>query len=186
MFQGQPHDEFVEADNPVQKKPALLHLVGVARYSSGRNANEPGGERRRERERQQQRGQQRHHHGQRQGAEKDADDAIEKRQRDKHHHGRQRGAEQRGKNLGDSSRDRLEPAQAGGNLGVDGFHHHNRVINDQADGRGNAAQRHQVEIHAAEFHHQNRQQDGDGNHHRGDQRGSPTAQEQVKNGDGKK
>ena len=186
MFQDQPHDEFVEADDPVQYKPALLHLVGLSRYSSGRNADEPGRERRREGQRQQQRAQQRHHHGQRQGAEKDADDAIEKRQRDKHHNRRQRGAEQGGKNLGDSRRDRLESAHAGGNLGVDRLHHHDRVVNDQADGRGNAAECHQVEIHAAEFHHENCQQNGDGNHHSRYQRRSPTPQEQVENGDGKK
>ena len=58
------------------------------------------------------------------------------------------------------------------------FNHHDGVVDHQADGRGQSAQRHQVEALANDPESKNGDGDGDRDDEAGDQRASPVAQEE--------
>jgi hypothetical protein len=63
----------------------------------------------------------------------------------------------------------------------DVLHHHDGVVDHQADGGGQAAQRHQVEALADQPQHQHGDRNGDRNDQAGNQRGGPVAQEEKEN-----
>ena len=60
----------------------------------------------------------------------------------------------------------------------DVFHHHDGVVDHQAHGGGQAAQRHQVEALVHDAQHDEGDGDGGGDHQARDQRRAPIAQEQ--------
>ena len=69
----------------------------------------------------------------------------------------------------------------GADAAHDVFHHHDRVIDDQTDGGGHAAERHDVEAHIEDEEQQDRHGQHGRHSHRGDERDLPVSQEQNQN-----
>ena len=129
-------------------------------------------------ERQRQRGKQRHADGDRQSAEKHARDPGNRDQRQEDHDRRDGRSHQRNADLADGAADRLRARLARIAMHDDVFHHHDGIVDHQPDGRGQAAQGHQVEALAHDRRAMNVTADGRGNHQAGHQRRAPVAQEQ--------
>jgi hypothetical protein len=114
--------------------------------------------------------------------EEHARDTVEKRQGDEDDNRRERRAEQGGENFADRHPHRFDPAQAGGEFGVDGFDDNDRVVDHQSDRGGDSAECHQVETQAEQLHRQDREEHRDGNDGRGDERAAPVLEKQIENG----
>jgi hypothetical protein len=72
----------------------------------------------------------------------------------------------------------LGARQARAELQVDCFHNHDRIIDHQPDRGGNSAERHQVESHPQQTHHQYGEEHRYGNHDDGYQCACPASQEE--------
>ncbi len=72
---------------------------------------------------------------------------------------------------------RLQPALSGIAVQGDVFDHHDGIIDDQAHGRRESAERHQVEAFVQQLQSDERYQHRSRNHQRRHQRGSPVAKE---------
>ena len=67
---------------------------------------------------------------------------------------------------------------------MDALDHHDRVVDDEADGHGEAAHRHEVDRLAEQAHDGERREHGERQRHGGDERQPPVAQEQQQDDDG--
>ena len=120
----------------------------------------------------------------RQRREELSDHALIPRERNEHDDGGQRRA--------DNGADQLVRALLGRPLRrlsrrempMNVFHDHNRIVDDQADGDGEAAHRHQVDRAVGDVQDEERADDGQRQRHGGDQRGAPVAQEREQHANG--
>jgi hypothetical protein len=64
---------------------------------------------------------------------------------------------------------------------VDVFHHHHGIVDDEANGDGEAAHRHQIDRFAKQSQEEERHDGGDRKRQRGGQGQTPVAQEQRQN-----
>src|SRR5215831_17281030 len=108
---------------------------------------------RRQRERDQRRHRDRGRDGQREFAEHAADDAAHEQERDEHRHQRQADRQHGEADLARALERGLERRGAILDVAVDVLHHHDGVVDDEADGDG---ERHQRQIVEAEIEHVHR------------------------------
>ena len=142
-------------------------------------ADEPSRQGWRERKGEQEGGEQRRHHRQGQCPEEDSGESVQKGQRDEDDHRGESRADQRRDDVADAVPDCGEAFAAFDDAGVDGFHDHDGVVDDEPDGGGDSAQGHEIEAHPEQVHYDQRHQHRDRyDGHRG-QRGTPVAQEEV-------
>ena len=150
-------------------------MVGAVR-SRFRNPDQPDCQGRGQGQGQNERGEQGNHHRHSERPEEHPLDAVDERQRDEHHHGCQGRADQRPGDLFGRPPDRLDGGEAGGDVGGDALDDHDGVVDHEADGGGDPAERHQVEAHAEQLHRHQRGQDRDRDDHHGDGRGAERGQ----------
>ena len=124
------------------------------------------------------RGQQRRPDGNGEGAEEDAGNSRDRDQRKEDHDRGDGRADQRGADLADGAADRFGARLAGVAVQHDVLHHHDGVVDDQPDGRGQAAEGHQVEGLVQQAERDEGDRDGDRDDEPRDQRRAPVAQEQ--------
>jgi len=132
----------------------------------------------------QKRGQQRDGDGDGERAEEASRNAGDRNEREKEDDRRDGGADQRHHDLAQGEARRLGgrlPAIAVQNDVLD---HDDRIVDHQADGRGQAAERHQVEALARDPEREDRQRHRYGNHERGHHGGAPVAEEEEQDGEG--
>ncbi len=133
---------------------------------------------RRERERDERRHRDRGGDGEREFAEHAPDDAAHEQERNEHRHQRQADRQHGEADLARALERGLERRNAILDVAVDVLHHHDGVVDDEADGDG---ERHQRQIVEAEVEHVHRRARAEERQRHGDARndGSPeTAQEQ--------
>lgn len=116
-------------------------------------------------------------HGDREGAEEDARDAREECERDKDHDRGKGRAQERHEEIADGLVDGLGAALPFQDFGVNRLDDDDRIVDDKSDGRGDSAERHQIETHPAEPQGHERDEHGDRDHHRGDDGRPPVLEE---------
>ena len=119
-------------------------------------------------------------HGDGKRTEEDAGDAAYRDKRQKDNDRRNGGADEGSCDLFESLSHSFNTGFAGVAVHDNVFDHHDGVVDDEADGGGEAAQRHEVESFSDEPEGQHRDGDGDGNDEAGNQGGGPVAQEEKK------
>ena len=130
-----------------------------------------------QRQRLDQRDQHRRRQRDRQRAEELPDHARQHAERHEHHHRRQRRPDHGRDQLPHRRGHRRIGRLAGVEMPVDPFHHHDRVVDHQADGDRQPAHRHDVDGLAQPAHDQERRHDGEREGDRGDEGETPVAQE---------
>ena len=108
--------------------------------------------------------------------------ARQQAERREHDDRRQRRADDRRDQLARPRRSTL--AAAFSRAPVDVLHHDHRIVDDEADGDGQAAHRHQVDRPAEQPHEDERRDHGERQRDGGDQRQPPVAQEDQQDDDG--
>jgi hypothetical protein len=121
----------------------------------------------------------RDHHGQGQGPEEHTGDPVQEGEGDEDHHRREGGPHEGVYDLADRDLDRLQPTEAGGHPSVNRLHHDDRVVDHEADGGGDAPERHHVEAEPRELHRHQRDQHRHRDDNDGGRRHSPVLEEQV-------
>src|SRR6185369_6978659 len=132
-------------------------------------------------DRQRERDEYRHREAHRQRAEKLSGNAGQQPQRREYDNGRQRRADERRHQLLHRADDAVA---ALARTPVDVFHDNHRVVDDQTDGHGEAAERHQVDGAAEQPHEDEGRNDGHRQRDRRDHRQPPVAQENEQHDDG--
>jgi hypothetical protein len=143
------------------------------------------GQQRNERQRLDERDQHCRRERDRQRLEELPDDPGEHAEREEDHDGRQRRADDRRHDLPHRKGHRLTGLIAAVEMAVDVLDDHDRVVDDQADGHGEAAHGHDVDRLAQPLHDEEGRHDGERQCDRGDQRQPPVAQEDEQHDDGK-
>ena len=138
--------------------------------------------RRHDRPRQQIRSQHGKRHGQRQRREQILGRPVEKQHRHEHDADRQRRDERRPGDLHGPIENRLAQRLSQAQVAVNVLDLHRGVVDQNADGQGQPAQRHHVQRMPQQVQHHDRGQDRQRNRNRHDQRAAPTAQKHQNHG----
>ena len=121
-----------------------------------------------------------HRKGERERLEELSRHAGEQAERDKHDHRRQRGADER---FGDLRHRAQHGLAAFTRSSMDVLHDHHRIVDDEADGDGKPAERHQVDRSAEEPHERECGDDGHRQRHGRNEGEPPIAQEHEEDRD---
>ena len=138
-----------------------------------------GGHGEREDERREQSG----HHGERERAEEHTRHPVEECEWDEDHHGRERRAEEREADLANRLPNCVNGARAAHTLRMDVLDHHDRIIDNEADGRRDPPERHQVEAQVKWLHRGDGDQHGQRDHQDGHRRQPDVLQERDHDAD---
>ena len=134
-------------------------------------------------EREDERCEQSGHHGERERAEEHTRHPVEECEWDEDHHGRERRAEEREADLANRLPNCVNGARAAHTLRMDVLDHHDRIIDDEADGRRDPPERHQVEAQVKWLHRGDGDQHGQRDHQDGHRRQPDVLQERDHDAD---
>ncbi len=165
MRQGPVESPLVAARQPAQDAPlpALLRVLQVALGEAAAGPQEEAGQNRREEDREEQRGEQGRDQGEGERAEEYGRDAAQEDEGSEDGDRRQGRADERRRELPDRALGRFLRRLAEGEMQHDVLHDHDGVVDDHPDGRGEAAEGHQIEAHVEEAEEHDGDQDRDGN-----------------------
>ena len=113
---------------------------------------------------------------QRERREELADHALQQPERNEYDDRRQRRSDDGADELVGAVLGRRVRRVAGGEMPMDVFHDDNRIVNDETDGDGEAAHRHEIDGAVGEAQDEKRSDDGQRERRGGHERGPPVAQ----------